>query len=114
MTIRGFLHEVGATYNRLAGTQSQAAQLLRKAPSYFEQHSQSYYKVKGSPGNGNAAFCPWVAFFDPDETDTARHGMYVVYLFAENMSTVSLSLNQGVTDLQERHGAKEANLMLAR
>ncbi|MFD4660291.1 MrcB family domain-containing protein [Kitasatospora sp. NPDC058444] len=112
MTLRSFLHEVGTTYDRLQGTGTPTARLLRDAPSHFASCVQGEYIIKGSAGTGTAAACPWVAFFDPDETVTARHGMYVVYLFAENMETVSLSLNHGVTELREKYGSAEANRKL--
>ncbi len=113
MALRDFLHEVGTTYDRLKGTSTPTARLLRDAPSHFAGYVQGEYIIKGSAGAGAAAFCPWVAFFDPDETTTARHGMYVVYLFAENMETVSLSLNHGVTELLEKYKTAEANRKLA-
>ncbi|MFI1465656.1 MrcB family domain-containing protein [Streptomyces wuyuanensis] len=112
MTLRGFLHQVGSTYDRSAGTGSPAAKLLRAAPSTFEPHVPAGYIVKGSAGNGAGAFCPWVSFFDPDETSSATRGMYLVYLFAEDLKTVSLSLNQGVTELRETFGAREAEKRL--
>ncbi|MGW3761532.1 MrcB family domain-containing protein [Streptomyces sp. NPDC005131] len=112
MTLRDYIHEVGSTYDRTAGTGSPAAKLLRSAPSVFEPHIPASYIVKGSAGNGAGAFCPWVSFFDPDETTTATRGMYLVYLFAEDMKTVSLSLNQGVTELRETFGAREAEKRL--
>lgn len=112
MTLREFLHEVASTYDRAAGTGSPAAKLLRSAPSIFELYVPASYLIKGSAGNGAGAFCPWVSFFDPDETDSATRGMYLVYLFAEDMQTVSLSLNQGVTELRETFGAREAEKQL--
>ncbi|MFI9119022.1 MrcB family domain-containing protein [Streptomyces bikiniensis] len=108
MTLREYFHKVASTYDRTAGTGSPAAKLLRSAPSIFEPYIPASYLIKGSAGNGAGAFCPWVSFFDPDETTTATRGMYLVYLFAENMKTVSLSLNQGVTELRETFGAREA------
>ncbi|SDJ77651.1 MrcB family domain-containing protein [Streptomyces indicus] len=108
MTLRGFLHEVGSTYDRTHGTSSPTARLLRSAPATFEPYVPGGHQVKGSAGAGAGAFCPWVAFFDPDETTTATRGMYLVYLFAEDMKTVSLSLNQGVTELREAFGAAKA------
>ncbi|WP_188295903.1 MrcB family domain-containing protein [Streptomyces sp. CBMA156] len=113
MTIRGFLHEVGTTYNRRDGIGTPTAQLLRDAPSHFATYIQGEYVIKGSAGAGAGALCPWVAFFDPDETTTAQRGMYVVYLFAENMETVSLSLNHGVTELHKKYRPAEANRRLA-
>ncbi|MEV5435835.1 DUF3578 domain-containing protein [Streptomyces sp. NPDC052682] len=112
MTLREYLHEVASTYDRTAGTGSPAAKLLRSAPSVFGPYIPASYLIKGSAGNGAGAFCPWVSFFDPDETTTATRGMYLVYLFAEDMRTVSLSLNQGVTELRETFGAREAEVRL--
>ncbi|CAL9306371.1 hypothetical protein SUDANB148_04068 [Streptomyces sp. SudanB148_2056] len=112
MTLRDYLHTVASTYDRTAGTGSPAAKLLRSAPSVFEPYIPASYLIKGSAGNGAGAFCPWVSFFDPDETTTATRGMYLVYLFAEDMKTVSLSLNQGVTELRETFGAREAEKLL--
>lgn len=112
MMLRDYLHEVGATYERADGTGSPAAKLLRKAPPVFEPHIPAGFLVKGSAGNGAGAFVPWVSFFDPDETDTATRGMYVVYLFAEDMKTVSLSLNQGVTELRNAFGTQKAQQLL--
>ncbi|MGV9569272.1 MrcB family domain-containing protein [Streptomyces nigra] len=71
------------------------------------------YLVEGSPGRGNAAVCPWVSFFDPDETTTATRGMYLVYLLAEDRKTFALSLNQGVTEITKALGAREARQKLA-
>jgi hypothetical protein len=33
------------------------------------------------------AVSPWIAVFNPDETTTAQRGMYLVYLFAEDMKS---------------------------
>jgi 5-methylcytosine-specific restriction protein A len=58
------------------------------------------YKVEGSSGKGQWARCPWIAIFDVLVTETAQSGFYPVFLFKEDMSGVYLSLNQGVTDIQ--------------
>jgi MrcB-like, N-terminal domain len=112
MTLQKYLYEVASTYDRTAGTGSPAAKLLRSAPSVFEAYVAASYIIKGSAGNGAGAFCPWVSFFDPDETTTATRGMYLVYLFAENMKKISLSLNQGVTELRDAFGTREAEKRL--
>ncbi|MGG7573548.1 MrcB family domain-containing protein [Streptomyces sirii] len=112
MTLQEYLHKVASTYDRTAGTGSPAAKRLRSAPSVFEPYVPASYIIKGSAGNGAGAFCPWVSFFDPDETTTATRGMYLVYLFAEDMKTVSLSLNQGVTELRDTFGTREAEKRL--
>ena len=64
------------------------------------------YKVTGSPGRGNWAEIPWVAVFDPLVTETAQRGFYVVYLFSSDSSHVSLSLNQGTTEMYELFGPR--------
>ena len=71
------------------------------------------YAVKGSGGQSTPAFVPWIAVFNPDETDKAQHGMYVVYLFKADMTGVYLSLNHGVTELVNVHGRREARKILA-
>ncbi|WP_336245742.1 MrcB family domain-containing protein [Paenibacillus apiarius] len=54
-------------------------------------------KVQGSVGQGNWATVPWIAIMDNRVTTTTQRGEYIVYLFAEDMSTVYLTLMQGVT-----------------
>ncbi|OAB48012.1 MrcB family domain-containing protein [Paenibacillus antarcticus] len=54
-------------------------------------------KVQGSVGQGNWANIPWIAIMDKRITGTTQHGEYIVYLFAEDMSSVYLTLAQGVT-----------------
>lgn len=70
------------------------------------------FTVVGSAGKGNWVKGPWVGFFDPIVTETAQEGYYVVYLFAGDLSTVSLSLNQGVTALRKELGVTVARQVL--
>ena len=66
----------------------------------FRSKLQSDYSdllIQGSAGQGNWASVPWVAFFDKTETTTAQEGIYVVYLFSEDMQRLYLTFNQGVT-----------------
>lgn len=67
-------------------------QELQKLPFIDKQ-----YKVQGSVGMGNWATVPWIAIMDKRITQTTQQGVYVVYLFAEDMQSVYLTLNQGVT-----------------
>lgn len=64
--------------------------------------------VKGSAGMGNWTPTPWIAVFNKNETDGAQEGVYVVYLFSEDMQRVYLTLNQGVTRPIENDGIKIA------
>ncbi|MER6635107.1 MrcB family domain-containing protein [Streptomyces microflavus] len=115
MQLGDFLYQVGTTFGMGsdASTTSDAARLFRAAPDRIGRLVPAGYLVEGSPGRGNAAVCPWVSFFDPDETTTATRGMYLVYLLAEDRKTFSLSLNQGVTEITKALGAPEARRRLA-
>lgn len=68
--------------------------------------------VKASPGKGNWARVPWIAFLDVRETHSTTYGVYPVYLFREDMSGVYITFNQGVTRLKEKHGTRESRNIL--
>ena len=65
-------------------------------------------KVKGSLGQGNWATIPWIAFLDSRVAPSMQNGVYVVFLFAADMTRVYLTLNQGVTEVYDQLGAKKA------
>lgn len=64
--------------------------------------------VEGSTGKGRWTSIPWVAIMDRRETDQIQDGLYVVYLFEPQERRVTLTLNQGVTELKNEHGTKKA------
>jgi 5-methylcytosine-specific restriction protein A len=53
--------------------------------------------------DSNWARGPWAAVFNRLVTDSAQRGFYPVYLFAEDMSGLYLSLNQAMTEAKERY-----------
>jgi len=65
-------------------------------------------EVKWSVGQGNWARVPWIAFLDSRETDTTQRGVYCVYLFRQDMTGVYLTYNQGVSELIQEHGRRDA------
>lgn len=75
---------------------------LRELP-YISEH----VRVQGSIGQGNWASVPWIAVMDKRMTETTQRGVYIVYLFSQDMSTVYLTLNQGVTEVINDMGRKE-------
>jgi hypothetical protein len=82
---------------------------IRKLPSVrFRPNLQ----VGGSVGKGQWAGVPWIALMDQRETSSTQNGVYVVFLFRQDMSGVYLTLNQGVTQLKKLHGIPEARLIL--
>lgn len=50
-----------------------------------------------SCGKGGWAFVPWIAVFHNQETNSTQKGVYVIYLFRQDMQGFYLTLNQGVT-----------------
>lgn len=103
MEIREFLAEVGAKYRRLDGTKKgvRAQDLLRAAPDCFTPYVPVGWRVKGNGGQGSGGRTPWVGIYSPNVTLDAHRGLYIVYLFAENLESVTLALIQGVTGLIE-------------
>jgi MoxR-like ATPase len=59
---------------------------------------QSDYVVTGSVGQGVWAHVPWIAIMNRFVTVSTQRGYYIVYLFSEDMSSVYLTLAQGVTE----------------
>ncbi|WP_187274131.1 MrcB family domain-containing protein [Paenibacillus sp. N3.4] len=76
---------------------------LKKLPFI---HSE--LKITGSIGQGNWATIPWIAIMDKRITETTRQGEYLVYLFSEDMKSVYLTFNQGVTIPNETKGRAAA------
>lgn len=96
----------------VVGTPDQNAllsEIPRRIENYLRNHRISHlYKVKGSIGNGNIARVPWVGVFRKNITENAENGYYIVLLFSENMSCCYLSLNQGVTSIEQLYTKKFA------
>lgn len=65
-------------------------------------------EVKASCGKGGWTRYPWIAVFNTEITKTIQEGVYIVYLFSEDMQRVYLTLNQGCTNLKEKLGTKLA------
>ena len=64
--------------------------------------------VKGSAGQGGWTSCPWIAVYNKEITTTIQEGVYIVYLFSEDMKRVYLTLNQGCTNLKKKLGTRKA------
>ncbi|MFC4808830.1 McrB family protein [Paenibacillus sp. GCM10023250] len=88
-----------------------AGGLMRnRIPDYLRslEFIDSEYKVQGSIGQGNWVGIPWIAILDKRIQATVQRGEYIVYLFAEDMSAVYLTLIQGVTEPLQRLKKKGA------
>lgn len=111
MRLRDMLETIGHSYDQHLPLDSAPQRLLRNAAREFRQWLPAGYIAEGSGGKGRPAVCPWIAVFDPDETTTARRGMYLAYLFAADLQTIALTLLHGGEDLHERHGAAAAEML---
>lgn len=115
MRLRKLIGEIGAKYDRLLPMSSEANRLLRRAEFVFKQWIPPGYLVESSgSGKGKPAITPMIAIFDPAETTTTRHGIYVAYVFAADMRTVTLTLNQGAGEMADHLGQVTARQVLAR
>lgn len=65
-------------------------------------------KARGSSGTGTWTRYPWIAIYNKEITTTIQRGVYIVYLFSQDMSRVYLTLNQGCTTLKRDLGTKAA------
>jgi len=76
--------------------------------SINERVSNYGLTAKASCGAGGWTRYPWVAVYNTEITNTIQKGVYIVYLFSEDMSRVYLTLNQGCTKLKSDLGNKTA------
>lgn len=113
MEIREFFSELARQYNASADFKSPGQLLLKSAPVLLRNSAPATIIIDYGGGKGNTTPTPWVAMMNPDETTSARHGIYVVYLLSADKQLVSLILGQGVSELSEKYGTTEARLRLA-
>ncbi|WP_332461364.1 MrcB family domain-containing protein [Paenibacillus tianjinensis] len=117
-SLQGYLEKVMAEYSsakKETFAEHALGTLFRKTlPSELKAlpFIDEQYKVQGSVGQGNWATVPWLAILDKRITETTQHGEYVVYLFAEDMSAVYLTFNQGVTVPIQEKGRREGYVFL--
>lgn len=64
--------------------------------------------VRGSIGQGNWANVPWIALMDRRSTSSTREGVYICYLFADDMMHCYLTIARGVTKTIDELGRREA------
>lgn len=91
--------------NRTVDSRAQYYKLMQNTimPALRTKVDQ-YYKIKFSVGQGNKSKYPWIGIFNPEITDKATKGLYIVFLFKSDYSGVYLSLNQGITHFKENYG----------
>jgi len=103
----------GEEYNK-DFTDNALANFIRKTPREIIKPilDNDDLRIKGSPGMGQWTHSPWLCIFNKTVTDGAQEGVYVVYLFSENMNRIYLTFNQGVTRVIKDFGRKIAHQKL--
>ncbi|MEU8473487.1 MrcB family domain-containing protein [Streptomyces hygroscopicus] len=106
MDIRELLLDVASTYDAGAGLKKgvPGQELLRSVRGRRLEGLPVGYKAAGYGGKGGATATPWIGVMDPEITEDPKQGLYLAYIFAADLSTVSLTLQQGVTSLEQRLG----------
>lgn len=69
--------------------------------------------IRGSVGYGGLANIPWIGIFDERITSDPKDGLYIVYLFDTGQDSIFLTLNQGMTHLQDEYGRASAREILS-
>ncbi|MEU3351889.1 DUF3578 domain-containing protein [Streptomyces sp. NPDC037389] len=106
MKIRDLLEEIAKKYDQGLGTGGgvHAQDLLRQVTPLLAPAVPGGYEARGYGGKGGAAHTPWIGVFDPDITDDPKEGLYLAYIFAADLKSVTLTLQQGVTRLTDDYG----------
>ncbi|MBT2479415.1 MrcB family domain-containing protein [Streptomyces sp. ISL-94] len=112
MTMRELLLEVAQTYEQKAGTGADVVgqKALRAVSSRTDLGVREGWDVAGFGGKGSAASAPWIGVFDPEINRDPKAGLYLAYIFSTDLTSVTLTLQQGVTDLSEKIKEKKAFL----
>ncbi|MGP3923587.1 MrcB family domain-containing protein [Streptomyces sp. 8N616] len=109
MPIRDLLMDVASTYDEGQGTGKgvHAQALLREAGAHMTPLLPAGFEAEGYGGSGSASRTPWIGVFDPDITRDPKEGLYLAYIFAADLKSVTLTLQQGVTNLEKKLGQGE-------
>ena len=81
---------------------------------HLAQQAREHLQIEWSVGRGHWAHVPWLALMDERETTHARAGLYVTYLFCEDMSAVYVALVHGTLALVKEQGTARAHELLAK
>ncbi|MEU3470898.1 DUF3578 domain-containing protein [Streptomyces sp. NPDC006687] len=112
MTMRDLLLDVARTYDQKAGTGKDVPgqQILRAINGRTDLGVLDGWIVAGFGGKGSAARAPWVGVFDSAINTDPKAGLYLAYIFSTDLTSVTLTLQQGVSELMDKIKEKKAFL----
>lgn len=78
--------------------------LVRELPRAIEGFiNKKEFIVKGSMGQGNRTFYPWISILNSKITTSTQEGIYLVYLFKRDMTGFYLALGQGMSYFEKKY-----------
>ncbi|WP_030210153.1 MrcB family domain-containing protein [Streptomyces bikiniensis] len=106
MGMRDLLGEVASTYDRTAGStrEVKGQQILRGVANRTDLTLPPGFKAEGHGGQTTPAATPWIGVFDERGMRDPKKGLYLAYIFSADLKNVTLTLQQGITWLEERLG----------
>lgn len=104
------LGEVASTYDRAAGStrEVKGQQILRGVANRTDLTLPPGFKAEGHGGQTTPAATPWIGVFDERGMRDPKKGLYLAYIFSADLKNVTLTLQQGITWLEERLGRGRA------
>jgi MoxR-like ATPase len=100
-------------YGRMEPMWTHMAEVVRSLQALDAIRARPHIKIDWSLGQGNWARVPWIALLNRNVTTSTETGLYCVFLIANDLSRVYLTLNQGVTALIKELGPREGARTLA-
>ncbi|MER8037077.1 MrcB family domain-containing protein [Streptomyces hydrogenans] len=112
MSLRDLILDIAAIYNPEGKTSTDRADcaLLWGVKDSEGLPLPKGCRAEGFAGKGNMARVPWIGIFQEEINTNPHQGVYLAYLFDADRTTVTLSLQQGVTELskKDRYGTGKA------
>jgi hypothetical protein len=103
--LRDLLIRISETYDPKAGTASgvPAQDLLREVERMPDLPLPHGFSAAGYGGKGSASSTPWIGVFGRSINTQAQEGLYLAYIFDSTLTSVTLTLQQGVTKLSDQY-----------
>jgi hypothetical protein len=103
------LHEllirIAEIYDPQDGTSKEvpAQVLLREVKERTDLPLPHGFIASGHGGQGSASITPWIGVFDEAINTEPQEGLYLAYIFDASLTSVTLTLQQGVTNLSREY-----------
>ncbi|SED66916.1 protein of unknown function [Streptomyces sp. 3213] len=105
MPLHDLLIRIAETYDPRDGTSKEvpAQVLLREVKERTDLPLPHGFIASGHGGQGSASITPWIGVFDKEINTEPQEGLYLAYIFDASLASVTLTLQQGVTNLSKEY-----------